>query len=79
MLSCQELVAHSSDFLDGQLRFRERLAVRVHLASCRNCRRFIRQMRVTQAVLRQLPDSAIPELDSLAEHLAKQRRQSSQD
>ncbi|MEK1907027.1 MAG: zf-HC2 domain-containing protein [Pseudomonas sp.] len=74
MLTCQELVAHSSDFLDGQLGFRERLAVRVHLASCRNCRRFIRQMRVTQAVLRTLPDAAIPELDALAERLASQRR-----
>ncbi|MBC9251541.1 anti-sigma factor [Pseudomonas alcaligenes] len=79
MLSCKELVAHSSDFLDGQLGFRQRLAVRVHLASCRNCRRFIRQMRVTQAVLRKLPDSAIPELDALAERLAQQRRQSTQD
>ncbi|MBB2494929.1 anti-sigma factor family protein [Aquipseudomonas ullengensis] len=79
MLTCQELVAHSSDFLDGQLGFRERLAVRVHLASCRNCRRFIRQMRVTQAVLRTLPDEVIPELDSLAERLAQQRREPPQD
>lgn len=79
MLNCKELVAHSSDFLDGQLGFRQRLAVRVHLASCRNCRRFIRQMRVTQAVLRKLPDSAIPELDALAERLAQQRRQSPQE
>lgn len=71
MLSCKELVANSSDFLDGQLRLRQRIAVRVHLASCSNCRRFIRQMRVTQAVLRKLPEAPIPELDSLAERLAE--------
>ena len=71
MLSCKELVANSSDFLDGQLRLRQRIAVRLHLASCSNCRRFIRQMRVTQAVLRQLPDEPIPELDSLAKRLAE--------
>jgi anti-sigma factor RsiW len=71
LLSCKELVANSSDFLDGQLRLRQRIAVRLHLASCSNCRRFIRQMRVTQAVLRQLPDEPIPDLDSLAKRLAE--------
>lgn len=76
MLSCKELVAHSSDYLDGQLNLRERLGVRAHLAMCRHCRRFIRQMKVTQAVLRQLPDTAIPELDALAERLAEQRDKS---
>lgn len=79
MLNCRELVAHSSDFLDGQLSVRQRLAVRVHLATCRNCRRFIRQMRVTQALLRRLPDAPIPELDALAERLARQRRHAAQE
>ncbi len=76
MLSCKDLVAQSSDFLDGQLSLRERLGVRAHLAMCRHCRRFIRQMKVTQRVLHQLPDAAIPELDALAERLAQQRRKS---
>ncbi|HEX5844275.1 MAG TPA: zf-HC2 domain-containing protein [Pseudomonas sp.] len=74
MLSCKELVAHSSDFLDGQLRLHQRLAVRLHLAQCRNCRRFIKQMRLSQAVLRKLPDAAVPELDELAARLAAARR-----
>lgn len=74
MLSCKELVAHSSDFLDGQLNLRQRLAVRAHLAMCVRCRRFIRQMRLTQAVLRQLPETAVPELDALAGRLAEARR-----
>lgn len=75
MLSCKELVAHSSDYLDGQLRLRERISVRTHLAVCSHCRRFIRQLKLSQAVLRQLPDEAIPELDALAEKLARQRRE----
>lgn len=74
MLSCKELVARSSDFLDSQLSFRERLAVRSHLAICGRCRRFIKQMRVTQRVLRALPEAAIPELEALAARLAEQRR-----
>lgn len=76
MLSCKELVAHSSDYLDGQLRLRERIGVRAHLAMCVHCRRFIRQMKLSRDVLRQLPEQPVPELDALAEKLARQRRES---
>ncbi len=74
MLSCKQLVAQSSDFLDKQLSLRERLAVRLHLAICYRCRRFIRQMRLSQAVVRKLPQGQIPELDALAARLAAARR-----
>jgi predicted anti-sigma-YlaC factor YlaD len=74
MLTCKELVAHSSDYLDGQLTLRQRLAVRAHLAMCGNCRRFIRQMKLTQALIRQMPEEELPELDALAERLAQDRR-----
>ncbi|RIA31510.1 putative zinc finger protein [Ectopseudomonas oleovorans] len=73
MLTCKELVAHSSDYLDGQLTLRQRLAVRAHLAMCGNCRRFIRQMKLTQTVIRQMPEEELPELDALAERLAQDR------
>lgn len=74
MLSCKELVAHSSDLLDGQLSLRQRLGVRAHLAMCLRCRRFIKQMHLSQAVLRQLPQAPIAELDALAAKLAELRR-----
>ncbi|WAG80463.1 zf-HC2 domain-containing protein [Metapseudomonas furukawaii] len=74
MLTCKELVARSSDLLDGQLGFRERLAVRRHLVLCRNCRRFIKQMKLAQAVVRQMPDEPPADADDLAERLARARR-----
>ncbi|MGX1173618.1 anti-sigma factor family protein [Pseudomonas sp. R151218B TE3479] len=74
MLTCKEQVARSSDYLDGQLSFRERLMVRHHLMFCPNCRRFIRQMRLMQATLKKLPEAPIPDLDNLAEKLAAERR-----
>ncbi|QAY84758.1 anti-sigma factor family protein [Pseudomonas arsenicoxydans] len=74
MLTCKEQVARSSDYLDGQLSFRERLMVRHHLMFCPNCRRFIRQMRLMQATLRILPQEAVPNIDELAERLAAERR-----
>ncbi|CRL48273.1 anti-sigma factor family protein [Pseudomonas sp. URMO17WK12:I11] len=74
MLTCKEQVARSSDYLDGQLSFRERLMVRHHLMFCPNCRRFIRQMRVMQATLRAMPEEVVPDADMLAERLAAERR-----
>lgn len=71
MLTCKQLVEHSSDYLDAQLPLRGRLSVRLHLAMCVHCRRFIRQMKVSQALLRQLPEDAIPDLDALVHKLAK--------
>lgn len=70
MLSCKQLVARSSDYLDGQLRFTEGLSVRAHLALCVNCRRFIRQMRLTLRVLQQMPEPLGSDLDTLAAQLA---------
>ncbi|KJZ33219.1 zf-HC2 domain-containing protein [Pseudomonas sp. B21-040] len=74
MLTCKEQVARSSDYLDGQLSFREKLMVRHHLMFCRNCRRFIRQMRLMQATLRAMPEETVPDVDALAERLAAERR-----
>lgn len=71
MLSCKQLVLRSSDFLDRQLTLRESLLLRTHLAMCINCRRFIRQLRLTQRVVQQMPEAEINDLDALAERLAR--------
>ncbi|KNH24428.1 transmembrane anti-sigma factor [Pseudomonas syringae] len=72
MLTCKEQVARSSDYLDGQLSFRERLMMRQHLMFCRYCRRFIRQMRLMQATLKVMPEPPVADLDALAERLANE-------
>lgn len=72
MLTCKEQVARSSDYLDGQLSFRERLMMRHHLMFCPNCRRFIRQMRLMQATLKVMPEPLVADLDALAERLANE-------
>ncbi|GGE40326.1 hypothetical protein GCM10007421_12940 [Halopseudomonas oceani] len=75
MLSCKGLVGLSSDLLDGELSLKQRLAVRAHLAMCVRCRRFIRQLRVSQRVIRQLPDADVPELEALLQAMQAQRQQ----
>jgi anti-sigma factor RsiW len=69
VLTCRELnEQHASDHVDGCLSARMRLGVRLHLAMCSNCRRFIRQLRLVKTVLRERPDVALP--DSEAKPLA---------
>ena len=80
MLKCKDLVALSSDLLDGELTLKQRIAVRMHLAMCVHCRRFIRQLRVSQRVIRQLPDQQAPELETLLRAMqARQQRASEPD
>ncbi|AZD14448.1 zf-HC2 domain-containing protein [Pseudomonas chlororaphis] len=74
MLTCKEQVARSSDYLDGQLSFRQRLIQRHHLLFCPNCRRFLRQMRLMQATLRKMPEAPVADIDALAERLAAERK-----
>lgn len=74
MLTCKEMVARSSDYLEGELTLGERLLVRQHLLFCRNCRRFIKQMRLAQATVRALPEAPMADADVLAMKLAAQRR-----
>ncbi|CAI8757810.1 MULTISPECIES: zf-HC2 domain-containing protein [Pseudomonas] len=76
MLSCKQLVARSSDYLDEQLTLGERLMVRQHLLFCRHCRRFLKQMRVAQATVRALPEAPVVDSDALAERLARELKNS---
>lgn len=71
MLTCRELAhRHASDYLDGQLGWRERLGVRYHLLICKHCRRFVAQLSKVRTLLRDRPKSA-PVNDS-ADQLSQQ-------
>ena len=49
MLTCQEVTTKASLMVDGELGFRERIAMRMHLMMCANCRRFARQFKALVA------------------------------
>ena len=49
-LTCQELAELVTDYLEGALPLRRRLRFRLHIAGCRNCTRYVEQMRTTIAV-----------------------------
>ncbi|MDD2060902.1 zf-HC2 domain-containing protein [Pseudomonas sp. GD03860] len=74
MLSCKDLVARSSDYLDGQLTLGEALLARQHLLFCKNCRRFIRQMRLAQATIKALPEAPVDDVDEIVQRLSDAQR-----
>ncbi len=72
MLSCREMAhRYAGDYLDGQLGWRERIMFRWHLLICKNCPRFIAQMRKVRTLLYKRPDnSVIVAADSAVQELA---------
>jgi anti-sigma factor RsiW len=62
-LTCQELAELVTDYLEGALPRRERLRFRLHIAGCRNCTRYVAQMRTTIAVTGRIrPEDISPEV-----------------
>jgi anti-sigma factor RsiW len=48
MLKCLEVVEHADAYLADELTKWQRIQFRVHLAVCRHCRRYVRQLKMTQ-------------------------------
>lgn len=68
MLNCRQVNDKSGDYLDATLSRRERLAISLHLAMCRHCRRFVRQLQLSLRYLRRLRQDRIS--DEEAEQIA---------
>lgn len=57
MLSCKDVATRASAHIDGELTMWEALQMRLHLAMCKGCERFIGQMRTTRALTEVPPDT----------------------
>jgi anti-sigma factor RsiW len=64
MLSCREVTERASALIDRELSWSERLQMRIHLAMCRHCSRFVSQLRLLRAALRQRARASDAELHS---------------
>ena len=60
MVGCKELTELTTDYLEEDLPWRERLRVQVHLWMCRHCRRYLDQMRKVIGLLRRPPTEPVP-------------------
>ncbi len=54
MLSCRDVSQLTSDYLNRDLPWQRRLAVRMHLLMCEGCTRYVAQMRAALALLRRI-------------------------
>jgi len=62
MLSCRQVTEIVTEYLERRMSLTDRMRFWFHLGMCVNCRRYLRQMRITVAALGQLPqDFAIPQ------------------
>jgi anti-sigma factor RsiW len=59
-LACRELVQFVTDYLEGVLPRADRARFEQHIASCRGCAAYLRQMRELVRVSGCIPASAAP-------------------
>ena len=52
MLTCKEVAFRASALIDGELSIWEALQIRLHLAMCKGCERFVGQVRITRDLTR---------------------------
>jgi anti-sigma factor ChrR (cupin superfamily) len=58
MLSCRDVVTLATDYAEGRLSWGARIQMRMHLAMCALCRRYLRQLEVTKSLLGRLGQGA---------------------
>ena len=74
MITCKDVSDTASDYLEGPTTFFQRLHLRLHLAICKHCRRYAKQLRLTSEVAQKISEPQEPtdaEIDSLIEKLRK--------
>ncbi len=73
MLTCRQITELVTEYAEGNLSFMDRVRFQVHIGMCRNCRRYVRQVKATAAALGKLPP---PELSPDLEQELLQRFES---
>ena len=55
MLKCRDVLEEAAAYLANEMTKWQRVGFRVHLSLCRNCRRYLKNLRLTQAVSTHIP------------------------
>jgi len=75
MLTCEEVTALVTDYLDGRMRWTDRARFLLHVEVCPPCRAYLRQMSFVIAVLGAMPGERIPDdvMEGLVQSFASWR------
>jgi anti-sigma factor RsiW len=60
MLSCRQITELVSDYIEGNLPASQRARFLLHIGLCRNCRRYLRQLKASVELLGRLPEEPVP-------------------
>jgi hypothetical protein len=66
MLSCKDVTYLASDYLDKNMGGSLPWKIRMHLAACRCCRRFVKHLKITEVVAPQFIKNGAQPLDAEA-------------
>ena len=80
-LSCEEVTALASDYIDGVLPPRLTRLVEKHLAGCPNCPRYVEQLRLTKSLTGRLRADDVPDevVEALTQAFEEARRPDPRD
>jgi predicted anti-sigma-YlaC factor YlaD len=61
MLTCRQMTELITDYLEGRLPWMDRARFRLHVGMCKNCREYLKQMKLSVAVLGAMPVEPVPD------------------
>ena len=67
MLTCKDVSELSDDWLEGTLPFKKKASIKLHLAMCKHCRRYLNYMKLTVVAVGELEASKKSDLSSSAD------------
>ncbi len=73
-MKCRDMAEMATDFLEGALGPRARIAARFHLVLCDRCRRYMKQLRRTIGFLAEIPAPPPRGEDDILTRLAAERK-----
>ena len=79
MLNCKNITEEANSYLDKELPFFTRMKVKMHLAMCVNCRRYIDQLNTTIQALGNLKRADETVSDQVVEDIVSSLKQVNRD
>ena len=79
MLNCKNITEEANSYLDKELPFFTRMKVKMHLAMCVNCRRYIDQLNTTIQALGNLKRADETVSDQVVEDIVSSLKQVKRD
>ena len=55
MLKCKEITKQADQYLDGELSFTQRISFKMHLALCKHCGRYVKQLSLVVNKIKKIP------------------------